>query len=221
MKRASRLGYLIGGPLSVVVLLLLLLPLFKEWSALGPMNSGHEGMECQYCHLPATGTLRQQAQANARYLLGLRQEGVHFGHEPVTTANCLACHERPDDVHPVFRFYEPRFAEARAAIQPQDCVSCHREHEGVRVTIEPTYCSNCHEDTVMKDDPLTIPHEALIQQERWDSCLGCHDFHGNHIMDLPTDVATLISMDDIRRYFDGGPSPYSDLRTHQAKKVPQ
>ena len=62
-------------------------------------------------------------------------------------------------------------------------MSCHREHQGVRVTLtEIGYCRHCHEETRLKRDPLDVSHEALIKAKEWDSCLGCHDFHGNHRM---------------------------------------
>ena len=108
---------------------------------------------------------------------------VDFGHQPVTNATCLECHDRPNDRHPVFRFFEPRFAEAREQIQPQYCLSCHLEHSGKRVTtFEITSCVHCHKDITLNHDPTTISHEDLIEAGQWESCLGCHDFHGNHVM---------------------------------------
>ena len=49
----------------------LLLPGVEHFTAPGKMNTGHERLACDSCHRPAPGTVRQQLQANARYLLGL------------------------------------------------------------------------------------------------------------------------------------------------------
>ena len=45
---------------------------------------------------------------------------------------------------------------------------------------------------------------------RWETCLGCHDFHGNHAMKAPRRLGDAIPSDQIQRYFDGGRSPYPD-----------
>jgi hypothetical protein len=220
MKRASQMGYLAGALLSITLLTLFFLPSQSHFRQPGPMNSGHEDMDCLYCHETAAGTTRQQIQANVRYWLGLRQTAVDFGHRPVTSENCQQCHERPADNHPIFRFLEPRFAEARQAIQPESCLSCHQEHQGQRVTSDPANCVHCHQDTVLEEDPITIPHAELINRQEWASCLGCHDFHGNHVMTLRTDTAELIPPAQIQHYFGGGPSPYSDVTRYQAKESP-
>lgn len=220
MKRSSRMGYLVGSLLSIVLLAILFLPSQSQFHQLGPMNTGHEGMDCLYCHEAAPGTTRQQIQANIRYWFGLRQSSVDFGHQAVTSQSCLQCHDRPADNHPIFRFLEPRFAEARQAIQPQSCLSCHQEHQGRRVSSEPTNCLHCHQDTVLNDDPITIPHIELIYNNEWESCLGCHDFHGNHVMTLRTDTTDLIPIHQVQHYFAGGPSPYSDVTLYQAKETP-
>ena len=212
------LGILTGG----IVLLVLLSPEQEQWHARGPMNIGHEELRCEYCHLPARGTLRQQVQANARYLLGLRASVADFGLQPAGSRQCLACHERPNERHPVFRFNEPRFQEARSILHPESCIACHREHRGVRVTLTgPDYCQHCHEDTRLKNDPVDIPHATLIADERWDSCMGCHDFHGNHRMDVANKVGDAIPPERIREYFQGGPSPYSADRLYEASKEPR
>jgi hypothetical protein len=53
-----------------------------------------------------------------------------------------------------------------------------------------------------------------VRQGRWLTCLGCHDFHGNHVMDARTRVADSLAARQIQRYFEGGPSPYpSQLRS--------
>jgi hypothetical protein len=172
------------------------------------MNSGHEQTACEDCHRDAPGTLRQQLQANARYLLGRREAPVEFGKLPVGNQDCLACHERPFDRHPVFRFNEPRFSEARKALSPQLCASCHREHSGQRVTAQAGYCAECHADIDLSEDPVRPTHAQLSADGLWATCLGCHDFHGNHSFDPPTEFDARIDAREIEAYLKGGPSPY-------------
>jgi hypothetical protein len=60
----------------------------------------------------------------------------------------------------------------------------------------------------MKKDPLDVSHIVLVRQARWLSCLGCHDFHGNHVMEAQTRLADAFDTRRIQSYFDGGASPY-------------
>ncbi|PKM37694.1 MAG: hypothetical protein CVV06_04420 [Gammaproteobacteria bacterium HGW-Gammaproteobacteria-10] len=130
--------------------------------------------------LSSTGSPCQQIQANIRFVLGRRETTAAFIHSAVGNEQCLRCHERPNDRHPVYRFLEPRFAKAREKISPQSCVSCHNEHRGRRVTFgRIDYCRYCHEKTELRKAPLDISHADLITLKQWDTCLGCHDFHGN------------------------------------------
>ena len=222
LKRLRQnLALIIGVGIGIAALAVLLLPDREMLHARGPMNIGHEALRCEYCHRPARGSLRQQLQANARFLLGLRATQTDFGLQPAGSAQCLACHDRPTDRHPVFRFNEPRFQEARAAIQPESCISCHLEHRGVRVTVASLdYCQHCHEDTRLKNDPVDIPHETLIADEQWTSCLGCHDFHGNHLMETVRRLDDAIAPERIRAYLDGGESPYGTDKRHEPRKKP-
>jgi len=183
------------------------------------MNRGHETVACDGCHRPAPGTLRQQLQANVRYWLGVRATPADFGRSAVGDAVCLDCHDRPNDRHPVYRFLEPRFVKARQAIAPHHCLSCHAEHRGQRVT-QPDigYCVQCHRETRLRKDPLDMPHDRLIALKQWDSCLGCHDFHGNHIYRVPVEAERTVPADRIRGYFTGGPSPYGNTLHYQARK---
>ncbi len=213
------IGVSIGGAIGLIVLLLFIMPGKERLHVRGPMNKGHEDLECRDCHKPVDGTFRQQIQANVRYILGRRKAPVPLGHHDVNNQACLDCHDRPNDRHPVFRFLEPRFAEARKQIQPQFCVSCHLEHQGKLATIEPTFCVNCHQDMEVKRDPVTTPHEELAQQGRWETCLGCHDFHGNHQYELRTALEDVIPPQRIESYFDGSEdSPYPGRKTYLAKK---
>jgi len=215
------LGYALGAGAGLLGLAVLLAPASERLHARGAMNSGHEDMDCVYCHRDAPGSYRQQIQAGLRYLAGRRATPADFGRRNVDNEACMACHERPDDRHPVYRFLEPRFADARRSLRPQLCESCHLEHSGRRVTLADTgYCVNCHEDTRVRKDPLDVPHEDLIGAKRWETCLGCHDFHGNHIMTTATMLDQAESPQHIRAYFEGGPSPYGEQRRHEARREP-
>jgi len=203
-----RVGIGLGLCLAIAALCAFLAPGQEHLTAPGRMNSGHEELACTNCHRPAPGSVRQQIQAGTRFLIGLRETPVDFGYREVENDDCYACHERPFDRHPVFRFNEPRFSDARKVIAPQHCASCHREHSGRRVTVEPGYCQHCHGELEMKDDPLDVPHATLVREGLWHSCLGCHDFHGNHVMDSPTRLADAIPSLRLGRYFQGEASPY-------------
>lgn len=218
MKTSSRIGYIVGLVFTIGFFFLLPMSVIERQVAVGPMNTGHEDISCKSCHVLAKGSIRQQIQANARYLFGMGKNGVDFGKKPVNNSICQDCHGRPNDAHPVSRFLEPRFAEARQAIHPENCVSCHVEHKGVRVTVEPTYCSLCHSNVLLKDDPITYPHDELAADGEWETCLRCHDFHANHVMKVETVVAKGIKQHKIDAYFKGSPTPYSDKKRYKAKK---
>ena len=194
------------------------MPAQQRWRAPGTMNVGHETLDCTSCHTPAPGTIRQQIQANVRYLLGLRQTAADFGSRDVQNRDCLGCHERPFDRHPVYQFNEPRFAEARANIGAHQCQSCHGEHAGAKVIAQATYCSECHTDLELKHDPIDVPHVKLIRDERWESCLGCHDFHGNHQRQTQKSLSRAIPPERIVDYFAGAKSPYGTTLKAPAKK---
>ncbi len=204
-----RIGVVSGLVVGAAVVMFLNLPGRERFHAPGPMNTGHATLACESCHQPAAGSIRQQLQTVARQWIGVEAAAVDLGFQQVTNDRCLACHERPDDRHPVFRFLEPRFAEARQQLRPEECSSCHREHAGVRVTLrEGTYCASCHRDTKLENDPIDVPHRDLIANERWETCLGCHDFHGNHAQRAPHRLQDALTVDQVRTYFGGGASPY-------------
>lgn len=206
-----QLGIAIGVVLGGALLVILNAPGCEQLHAPGPMNTGHAEVACDGCHKPARGTLRQQLQNAARHGLGMPAVELDIGYRAVTNTECLACHDRPSDRHPVFRFLEPRFADARARLHPEQCASCHAEHQGARVTaVDITYCRECHQDTKLADDPLDVSHRDLVAEERWDTCLRCHDYHGNHAAEPPRRLDDMIPLDSIRTYFRGGPSPYGD-----------
>jgi hypothetical protein len=217
----QNLGLIFGCLTGALLLVLLLWPGQEAWHARGPLTSGHEDVACEHCHRPAPGTLRQQLQANVRHLLGWRATATDFGLQPAGNRECLACHDFPEDRHPVFRFNEPRFQKARDALHPEMCISCHLEHRGLRVSLpDIDYCRHCHEDTRLKRDPLDVSHESLIDAGEWDSCMGCHDFHGNHLMTTREKLQEVIPPREILAYFRGGVSPYSPDRKFTARREP-
>ena len=196
---------LVGG-------VVLLLPGRESWHSAGPRNIGHTKTECGECHAPAPGNFAGQALYNLLYAVGLSDSAPYFIYQPAGNEQCLACHENPDDRHPVAKFLEPEFAEARRAVGVQSCVNCHQEHLGIRVSITPRVCRHCHEDTVVDDDPIDVPHATLIAEQRWETCLGCHDFHGNHDREVPKMMSEALTEEQVERYFDGGESPYGHRR---------
>ncbi len=204
------LGLLVGIAAGLLMLAFLTYPERNSLVAKGPMNTGHEGLGCEQCHVPVKGTAAQQVSSNVYYWLGLRNKTIGFGSKDVESGDCIDCHERPDDRHPISRFLEPRFAEARKHIRAYECVACHTEHQGKRVTLSTIgYCTHCHQDTELKNDPIFPTHADVIRSKSWNTCLQCHDFHGNHKMITPTRLDDGVSEDRIWRYFEGGPSPYS------------
>ena len=204
-----RIGIAMGTALGAAAIAILCAPGCEHLHAPGPMNTGHGGVACTSCHREAPGTVRQQLQATVRGWIGARHGGVDVGFSAVSNRECIACHDRPEDRHPAFRFLEPRFEAARAALHPERCVSCHAEHGGLRVTTaETTYCRHCHGELVVDRDPLDVPHAQLVAERRWDTCLGCHDYHGNHAGKPPHRLGEAIPVATIRAYFAGGASPY-------------
>lgn len=222
MKRRGnrRLALVAGIILGVVLLGAMAFPTPSNLMALGPMNTGHETLECTDCHSPAKGTIFQQLNANFQHFTGQRASSVAFGSDDVDNKKCESCHKRPNDRHPMYRFKEPRFKDARLAIGAERCESCHGEHKGVRLAIQDlTFCSNCHQDTELTDDPLDVSHAELISSNLWSTCLQCHDFHGNHVMDVAHKMQDTISVSTIADYAHGGDDPYGDIKTHSVEKI--
>jgi len=217
-------GICVGLLLSALSYAVLSMPVNEKFLTLGPENTGHEELACEDCHTKAPGTVFQQIQANFMYLIGQRNNPADFGYLEVDTKKCQGCHDRPNDRHPVFRFEEPGYNDAREVIEVTECETCHLEHNGARVTLpinEATFCSNCHDDLVVNNDPLDISHEQLIAEEKWATCLQCHDFHGNHMMHTAEEMKDTISIDQLLEYFNGEDSPYSDKKKYSAKKNPE
>lgn len=216
--RRRKVGTIIGSALAGLTLVGLTWPGNERWSAPGPMNTGHAALECNSCHRPAQGTVRQQLQANVQFALGRRATPADFGERAVENSDCLACHERPFDRHPVSRFTEPRFSQARAVAGVQRCDGCHREHSGVRATSEVNVCRHCHADLKLRVDPLDISHEELVREQRFSTCLGCHDFHGNHVMSPAKRVSEVTPIPQLEAYLRGSASPYAPELRKPARK---
>lgn len=217
MKPAARKGYQVGIVFSILLVIVLVLPRSERMRSIGPANTGHKSLVCQDCHKLAPGTVRQQLQANSLFRIGVKEKSVDFGYYPVSNTECFACHNNPNDKHPVDRF-EKDFDQIKAYISPQECISCHKEHKEARVTTSYTFCSHCHQDLKLKNDPLDVSHKKLIEKNMWSSCLGCHDYHGNHIMELKTVVEEKIPVLEILKYFMGGSSPYSEEKIYQLEE---
>jgi len=214
-----KIGYFIGIVVVLFIVIILILPQSRKLHANGPSNIGHEKLKCPHCHKEAVGTLRQQLQANLQYLLGNRNFVVSVGLKPVSNNECIYCHERPNDRHPVYRFFEPKYKKIQQRIQPQFCISCHREHSGKRVTSDTVFCKNCHKKLRLKKDPITRSHQQLVKNKDWKSCLGCHDYHGNHRMKVNTQYKNKITNNTIINYFNNSDSPYSKLKFHQVAQT--
>ncbi len=212
LTQEQQIAYGLGLLVAALCFVVLLLPGQESWHAAGPPNIGHANVECNECHTPAPGSITGQAFNNMMYTVGLSDSAPSFIYKPAGNEQCLECHENPDDRHPVAKFMKPEFAEARQAAGVQFCVSCHQEHLGVRTSITLRVCQNCHEDTALDDDPVDIPHTTLISDERWETCLGCHDFHGNHERKTPKLMSRILTEKQIQQYLDGGKSPYGYRR---------
>ena len=209
LRKRQFLGGIIGISLGVIIFYFFTLKSSEEYLAIGPMNNGHEELSCITCHKDARGNLLQQVQSNISYSVGVRKENVDFGTKDVDENNCLECHDRPNDRHPIYRFSEPRFKEAIQNINATNCITCHSEHHGERVTLDMSdFCMNCHQELVVEDDPLDIDHATLIRKQNWSTCLQCHDFHGNHKYEVPTKLKDTIPLKNIKAYFKGGEDPF-------------
>lgn len=209
LRKRQVLGGIMGIVLGVCMFYIFTLDVTEGYVSIGPMNTGHEALNCFACHADAEGNLMQQVQSNMSHAFGAREKGVDFGTQDVTVDNCLQCHDRANDRHPTYRFSEPRFKDAVKNIDATNCITCHTEHEEERVSVASiNYCMNCHQDLTIENDPLDISHQILIAKEEWFTCIQCHDFHGNHRYDVPEKMSDTIPMHVIQAYFDGGESPY-------------
>ena len=83
--------------------------------------------------------------------------------------------------------------------------------------MEPNFCVACHQDLTVKNDPIDVPHVTLIAGERLVTCLGCHDFHGNHTAEPQVTLAAAYDEAEILDYLAEGASPYGSDKIYEAK----
>ncbi|KJD36559.1 hypothetical protein PW52_02605 [Tamlana sedimentorum] len=217
LRKRQVIGGLIGLVVGVAAFFLLTLESNESYVSIGPMNTGHETLSCYACHADAKGSLLQQVQSNTSHALGFREKGVDFGTQDVTANNCLECHDRPNDRHPIYRFSEPRFSDAIQNIDATTCVTCHSEHHGERITLDKiNYCMNCHQDLAVENDPLDVSHKDLIAKKQWTTCIQCHDFHGNHRYEVASKMKDTIALKAISSYLKGGVDPYGTDKKYSA-----
>ena len=216
LQRVRRAALICALPVAGLAAVIVFTDRGQGLIARGPIQSGHAETPCAGCHRPAPGTPRQQIQANLRHLAGLRAKPADYGFAPVGSAACLACHERPNERHPIYRFREPRFAEARAVVEATTCLGCHSEHRDERVSAGLTFCRACHGELELKLDPLDIPHHQLIAAKDWESCLGCHDFHGNHARKPQRRILAAHETAVLLDYLKDGDSPYAAEKIYRA-----
>jgi len=178
--------------------------------AKGPANPGHGALECADCHDSAPGTVRQQVQAAVAFGLGLREAPPLVGRLPVSSGVCLDCHERERDVHPTRDFVEPKYLDEREEIAAHECLTCHKEHSGRHVANTGQYCYACHQNQGLIENPIQPTHPALVASERWDTCLRCHDYHGNHEWVEPRTLEDAIDGRSVLRHLDSGAPLYGE-----------
>lgn len=218
--RSFRFKAYVAGAVLAAAPLLMLLPGLEAMRPHGHPNVGHEQLKCVACHAENSASTRQTLQAKVKHAVGLRQTGAVMGMQPVTSSTCVQCHANSDDRHAPNRFLEPRFEKARAETGAHQCVSCHREHSAVRVTApSATYCVSCHQDMKVRDDKTSPTHDFLVRNKRWESCLQCHDYHGNHKWNAPLRLQDANTLDVLDKYLKGGPSPFGAVivKTKQDK----
>ncbi len=200
---------------SGMLILALESPEHEKWNSPGSQRDMHEKHACELCHQPAVGTIRQQVQANLKYWLGFREHGADFVTVPIQSSDCLDCHRNEDDPHAGHLFLEPRYAETRDLIKPQDCSGCHSHHSGKVSVRGGNFCFHCHQDLSITGDQTVPTHKELVADEQWQSCLQCHDYHGNHDGEVPLNLEQASSLEKIRNYLEGyaTDSPHGDLKT--------
>lgn len=213
-RRFALAAFAIG---SVLVAVLMALPNYGRSVVAGHMVPGHEDLACTKCHTPAPGTMRQQVRANVLHWVGLRETSASFGHEPVSAAVCSGCHARENDRHPSFRFREPRFQQINKTLDARDCLTCHSEHSAQRVSNDGMFCGACHDGMKARKEVIQPTHAELSHAKRWDSCLTCHDFHGNHAVKAPKLFQDAHDLEAIRAYLADGADPYSEKKIHPAR----
>ena len=173
------------------------------------MNTGHDTSPASRVTCRAPGSVRQQLQAIARAL----GRGRPAARSTSASAPSPTRSARPATTAPTM---SPGVPLPRAALRrgPRGDPSraMHvvppraRRRARDRSPTEPTAATATRDLDVKNGSPRRLAPHARRGQ-RWDTCLGCHDFHGNHGLshrparrrDRPAAIQT---------YLDGGPSPY-------------
>ena len=74
------------------------------------------------------------------------------------------------------------------------------------------FCLHCHQTWGNKPDTITPRHTTPIAEERWETSLQCHEFHGSHGYKSPLLLSEAFSVEEVQQYLDGdAPAPYGDL----------
>ncbi|HLJ00981.1 MAG TPA: 2Fe-2S iron-sulfur cluster-binding protein [Bradyrhizobium sp.] len=218
-RRRAAIALVSAAASFLIAIWVYLSPLHARLLNPGPMMPGHASLDCISCHQTAPGTTRQQIQAIVGKWLGWRHDNPQFAYMPPQNSDCADCHERANDRHPTNRFKEPRFLSALDIVDARTCMGCHTEHTGERVANNGQYCAACHKDVEAKHDPLETSHVALAAQNRWETCLQCHDFHGNHKRDIPRSLSMKLDLTAIENYLKDGADPFGPEKPNQAKRV--
>jgi len=211
-------GFPRTGPIRVGVLLTLILfvvinsPQQEQFLSPGGDREMHEGMACHQCHQTAPGSVRQQVQANVHHWLGLRESGAAFITEPVDSNDCQDCHEMPNNRHPEHRMVHSEYFDLRENLSQHECSGCHDHHSSINLVHSMNFCMHCHDVWGNKEDTITPKHTTLIAEERWETCLQCHEFHGSHGYKSPLLLSEAIPVEEVQMYLDGAaPAPYGNL----------
>jgi hypothetical protein len=141
----------------------------RDLMLIGKTTSAHKQIElaCESCH---TTGLVDNLTKNPKKLA------------KAMTKACLSCHkaekEVSNDSHPPKKFRGAKAAKLRAALNAQQCTTCHTEHvpelTGANaVTLPMDLCSACHQ----KIGEDRESHKGLA----FTTCAsaGCHNFHDN------------------------------------------
>ena len=80
------------------------------------------------------------------------------------------------------------------------------------------YCRSCHENTEIKDDRWILSIRIYSEMENGNTCLQCHDFHGNHIYEVPQKMKDTIPLLEVQNYLKGEKVIYSTRKHHKALK---
>jgi len=66
-------------------------------------------------------------------------------------------------------------------------------------------------------DNVEPSHAELITNGAWETCLQCHDYHGNHLHDAPKRLSEGIPQETILNYLKGGADPFGSAKTFTAE----